>query len=189
MCTEAKMRMKVAPRRSSVHLCFCSLLLGRAELGAMCSRSPGCTAARGQPGGRCRTHSGSGWGFYLQAAQNLGVTNRGWSVIPFPVFSVTYPLDVYLLCMALEKCSTESGLWPWADLPCTGYRWLKRFVCMFSILICPFDKIRAICINNSLSFKLTQKFPSSRYCCQICFSQNSISPGASSEYNSKWNAR
>lgn len=97
-------------------------------------------------------------------------------------------------CLPSMYCLGEMQhrIWPLTLSRFTVYRLqmtLKRFVCMFSILICPFDKIRAICINNSLSFKLTQKFPSSRYCCQICFSQNSISPGASSEYNSKWNAR
>lgn len=181
MCTEAKMRMKVAPRRSSVHLCPCSLLLGRAELGAACSRSPGCTTARGQPRGRCHTHGRSGWGFYLQAAQNLGVTNRGWSVIPFPRLFCHIPLG----CLPSMYClgETQHRIWPLTLSQFTEYRsqmTLKRFVCMLPILICPVDKIRAICINNSLSFKLTQKFPSSRYCCQICLSQNPILPTASS---------
>lgn len=37
-------------------------------------------------------YSVSGWAFYLEAAQNLEVTNIGWSVIPFPLFFLSQPL-------------------------------------------------------------------------------------------------
>lgn len=52
-------------------------------------------------------YSRSCWAFYLEAAQNVEVTNTGWSVIPSLFFqTVPSPLVPCLLCTALKKCSS-----------------------------------------------------------------------------------
>ena len=125
-------------------------------------------------------YSRSCWGFYLAAAQNLAVTNIGWSVIPLLLSFLSVPSPLPSLYCLREM---QHRVWPLTLSQFTMYRLqmaLKRFVCTFSILICPVDKIWPICVNISSSFKLTQKFPSSQYCHQICLSQNSIFPGGSS---------
>lgn len=142
VCAESRVRIRIVPLRGSMHLWPHFLLLGKD------SSSEG-AAIR---------YSVSCWAFYLEAAQNLGVTNIGWNVIPFLLFFLSQPLgpppSVYCLREMRPLTLSQFAVY-------TAEMTLKRFVCMFSILICPVDKIRPICRNASSSFELTQKFLSS----------------------------
>lgn len=111
---ESRVRMGTVPWRGSMHLWPCCLLWKGRDWSSVCSQ-PRAAEQLVDSNERAAIHySRSCWAFYLEAAQNLGVTNIGWSVIPFPLFYLSQPLgplpSVY--CLREMQHSLASDLEP-----------------------------------------------------------------------------
>lgn len=115
MCIEgAELRMGIVPWRGSNHLWPRCLLWKGRDWSSVCSWPRAAEQLVDSNEGAAIHYSRSSWAFYLEAAQNLGVTNIGWNVIPFPLFYLSQLLgplpSVY--CLREMQHSLASDLEP-----------------------------------------------------------------------------